>query len=45
MSDDGCSSDCLDEICGDEIIQAGEECDDGNTDNSDGCLNNCILCE
>jgi cysteine-rich repeat protein len=36
-SEDGCSSLCLDEFCGDEIIQdgLGEECDDG-VDNGTG---------
>ena len=28
--------------CGDGIVEVGEECDDGNTDNQDGCLNTCI---
>lgn len=27
--------------CGDGIVQAGEECDDGNSDNGDTCLNDC----
>jgi cysteine-rich repeat protein len=36
-SEDGCSSLCLDEFCGDEIVQdgLGEECDDG-VDNGTG---------
>lgn len=29
--------------CGDLIASDGEECDDGNTSNEDGCLNNCSL--
>lgn len=28
-------------VCGDGIIQAGEECDDGNTVNGDGCSEYC----
>ena len=30
--------------CGDGIVnQQNEECDDGNTDNNDGCMNNCKI--
>lgn len=29
--------------CGDGIIQSNEECDDGNSSNSDACLSNCRL--
>jgi len=29
--------------CGDEIVQLGEECDDGNVINNDSCLNHCKL--
>ncbi len=38
-SEDGCSSSCLLETCGDGILQTGigEECDDGNTIADDGC--------
>ncbi len=28
--------------CGDGVIDAGEECDDGNVDNDDACLNTCV---
>ena len=31
-------------ICGDGIVQAWEECDDGNSDDGDGCSATC-LCE
>ena len=31
-----------DPFCGDGHLDPGEQCDDGNTDNSDFCLNNCI---
>ncbi len=27
--------------CGDELVQPGEECDDGNVDNTDACLSTC----
>src|SRR3989344_2497799 len=30
-------------LCGDSIVQNGEQCDDGNLNNSDGCNNQCIL--
>jgi cysteine-rich repeat protein len=29
--------------CGNKTMEAGEECDDGNQDNTDACLNNCRL--
>lgn len=28
--------------CGDAIVQAGEQCDDGNTANGDGCSGTCL---
>ena len=31
-----------DPVCGDGILQPGEECDDGNLSNKDGCLNDCL---
>ncbi len=30
-------------LCGNGIIDEGEECDDGNTDPTDGCLNTCTI--
>lgn len=38
-NNDGCSSDCKYEYCGDGIVQAalGEQCDDGGYRNDDGC--------
>src|SRR5207247_9870849 len=30
-------------VCGNGSVEAGEECDDGNTDNCDGCSNGCTL--
>jgi cysteine-rich repeat protein len=44
--DDGCTSECLDEFCGDGVVNqlpGTEECDDGNNDNGDGCDEFCIL--
>ncbi|HEY4244448.1 MAG TPA: DUF4215 domain-containing protein [Kofleriaceae bacterium] len=29
--------------CGDGIVEGSEQCDDGNTDQTDACLNNCML--
>ena len=28
-------------VCGDGVTGAGEDCDDGNSDNTDACLNDC----
>src|SRR5262249_53149119 len=39
---DGCSAICQAEsICGNGILQAGEQCDDGNLDPGDGCNERC----
>ncbi len=32
---------CLEHICGNELTQPGEECDDGNQDDEDGCMQDC----
>jgi cysteine-rich repeat protein len=40
-NNDGCSSGCSLEFCGDSILQTNEECDDGNTEDGDGCTANC----
>jgi cysteine-rich repeat protein len=34
-----CRADCT--VCGDHIVNDGEQCDDGNNVNGDGCENNC----
>ena len=34
---DGCSADCALEVCGDEIVTGGVQCDDGNYEPYDGC--------
>ncbi|MEZ4366406.1 MAG: DUF4215 domain-containing protein [Kofleriaceae bacterium] len=36
-----CRGDCLLVRCGNGRLDPGEDCDDGNLDNSDGCLNSC----
>jgi cysteine-rich repeat protein len=37
----GPNPDCSSAICGDGVLQAGEECDDGNTTPGDGCDADC----
>ncbi|MCX6750834.1 MAG: DUF4215 domain-containing protein [Candidatus Pacearchaeota archaeon] len=34
-------NDCYSPVCGNGILDEGEECDDGNLNNSDLCRNNC----
>lgn len=34
---ENCPGDCH-SVCGDLVVSAGEECDDGNTDNTDACV-------
>ena len=38
-----CDDDCTDAMCGDGLLNptAGEECDDGNPDDGDGCAADC----
>lgn len=36
-----CGFGAVEEYCGDGIVQPGEECDDGNTIDTDGCTNAC----
>lgn len=36
-----CRSDCQPAGCGDAILDPGEECDDGNADDGDGCSPGC----
>jgi cysteine-rich repeat protein len=37
------SSDSADPLCGNEIVDDGEECDDGNADEDDGCTTLCSM--
>ena len=37
------TADCLMETCGDGELQGSEECDDGNDDNTDACIDTCQL--
>ncbi len=43
MNDDECTNACTTPVCGDGIVQAGEQCDDGNTVPNDGCSATCEL--
>jgi len=40
---DSCRADCTLEICGDRILDAREDCDDGNTENGDCCSFECLF--
>ncbi len=33
------------EICGNQIVESLEQCDDGNSDDNDGCTTTCELTE
>ncbi len=36
-----CRTTCMQGICGDAIVDPGEQCDDGNDENEDPCLSTC----
>ncbi len=38
---DACRTNCKNASCGDNVVDTGEQCDDGNTANGDGCDDNC----
>ncbi len=39
------TTECTSPGCGNGTVDSGEECDDGNQSNEDGCLNNCRSAE
>ena len=44
INTDGCTSQCLTNVCGDGIIRSGiEYCDDGNVNARDGCSATCSI--
>ena len=43
MNDDACRNDCTIPVCGDGIVDPGEQCDDGNDVNDDACRNDCTI--
>jgi len=42
-SNDGCSSECLQEECGNGVIEGDEECDDGSSNGYFGCTDECRI--
>jgi len=40
---DACRTDCTLPSCGDGVVDTGEECDDGNTVDGDGCSSSCVV--
>ncbi len=40
---DACRTSCLAPSCGDGVVDSGETCDDGNTEDGDRCSNSCLL--
>ncbi|MCA9526191.1 MAG: hypothetical protein KC549_07815 [Myxococcales bacterium] len=49
VCDDGetvesCREDCEVPLCGNEVVDAGEDCDDGDDDDTDGCNTECRSC-
>ena len=46
IDNDGCSADCVSDTCGDEVVDEGEDCDDGNT-TTETCVygeSSCVVC-
>jgi MYXO-CTERM domain-containing protein len=42
---DACRTDCQPAVCGDGVVDTGEQCDDGNDDEEDDCLSDCTLAD
>ncbi len=40
---DACRTDCVSPVCGDGVVDSGEQCDDGNDSDEDDCLSDCTL--
>lgn len=40
---DACRTTCVNAACGDEVVDTGEECDDGNASEIDGCTTACEI--
>lgn len=43
LAPDRCRPDCRLPVCGDEVIDSGEACDDGNRWGGDGCSSTCTI--
>lgn len=43
MDDGNASNGSCGNECGDGVVQSGEQCDDGDTDDNDGCAVNCSI--
>jgi cysteine-rich repeat protein len=41
--DKACTAECLHNVCGDGYAGPGEECDDGDDDDTDACVDDCKL--
>lgn len=41
VTPDACRTDCRLPFCGDGVTDTGEDCDDGDNNNFNGCRNNC----
>ena len=44
VTPNACRTDCSNPTCGDAVTDTGEECDDGNLDEDDGCTSACTSC-
>lgn len=45
VTPDACRTDCTEPICGDDVQDTGESCDDGNNQSEDGCNADCSAVE